>query len=57
MKWANAVFLVGCLSFLTGVALIDYRWAMVAGGLGAMTFAALLARVLARTHPNGEGER
>jgi len=52
MAAANVIFTLGLVAFLAGVALVDYRAAMVVGGAAAMVFAVLLARRLnARSGP------
>jgi len=53
---ANGLFLSGLVAFLTGLALIDYRAALVFGGAGAMGFALQLARANTRTSSDGNPE-
>lgn len=57
MQAANLLFTLGLVAFLGGVALVDYRAAMVVGGAAAMLYAVLLARRLnasAAESPDGD---
>lgn len=52
---ANALFTLGFLAFLSGVALVDYRAAMAVGGAAAMLFAVLMFRRAAAADPPDSG--
>lgn len=46
MTWVNLLFTAGALTFLVGLALVDYRLSMVVGGALAMLFAWYLGKAL-----------
>jgi len=59
MTFINTIFTLGLLAFLAGIALIDYRASMIAGGALAMLYAVLLGRALVtrrQTDPNRKEE-